>query len=413
MGAQRELTRRAFLKGAAVGGMGVALGLAGSRGRGWAAVEPVVQPRLVQVPTGEAEPAPSEHGPQAWIEDEKIRAAYFHRWSPEDLPGKFAEAGFNTIHVQFCNGVGDFNKWAGLARENGLHFFASTWWSYPAHRQQQHGTDSGIGTRYRGYMNADGRAHTRTVCPVDERYWDDWIMPSALEMARLGRKHGLDGITLDPEMYGSTEPDGGGAYGWYYFAGPCFCDHCFGEFLRAVEPGEALADILPAERKGWLEERDLVKAYERRLKQSVQVLARRLEQAVHAIDGHLLLGFLAVYDAGDFFFAGLRDGLKAPGRPVTIWTETPTYKQGYDAYVDEQYEEFQAIGGVIYVPGLWLEAHAPLSLPQQVHDLAMHSDGYWIYFQSGLMTHPYILQQFRAGNEDISSALRQRRSAVR
>lgn len=341
-----------------------------------------------------------------WIQKEKIRAGYFHRWSSRELPGKLGQAGFNTIHLQFCNGGYEHIKtWAQLARENNLRLITSVWWSYPAHRQQQHGTDSGIGTRYRGFVNADGRLHSRTVCPVDEGYWQDWIMPGPVEMAKQAREATLFGITIDPEMYGSAEPDGGGSYGFYYFAGACFCDHCFGDFQQGVDAEETPARIPPAERKGWLANRDLVEAYERRLKNKVQVLARRLEQAVHAIDADVLLGFLNYYGSGDYFFNGLRDGFKTPDRPVMIWTETPTYKMGYHPHVDEQYERFQTIGDVIYVPGLWLEAHAPMSLSKQVHDLAAHSDGYWIFTQSKpLLMHAYILGQFESGNKNIATS---------
>ncbi|MCK4323137.1 MAG: beta galactosidase jelly roll domain-containing protein, partial [Armatimonadetes bacterium] len=328
----------------------------------------------------------------------------FHRWSSQELPAKLAEAGFNTIHVQFCNGCGDFDKWAQLARENGLRFIASTWWSYPAHRQQQHGTDCGIGTRYRGFVNAAGRVHTRTVCPLDERYWNDWIMPMFLELAKLGKEHGLDGITLDTELYGSAEPDGSMS-GHYYFAGVCLCDHCFGDFLASIEAEETPADIPREQRYAWLQKHSQVEAYEARLKDNVEALARQMEQQVHAIDANLLLGFLNYYGAGDFFLNGLRDGLRTAQRPVMIWTETPTYKMGYGPHVDEQYKRFNAIGDVIYIPGLWLEAHAPRSLPRQVHDLAMHSDGYWIYtHHQDLLAHPYILDLFRGGNSNIANA---------
>lgn len=342
-----------------------------------------------------------------WIQKEKFRAVYCHRWCPEELPAKVAGAGFNTLHVQFCHGgYDDIKRWGRLARENNLRLITSIWWSYPAHRQQQHGTDSGIGGRYRGFVNQVGRLHTRTVCPVDEQYWDDWIVPGMREMARRAGEARLVGIAIDPELYGSAEPDGGGAMGWYYFAGMCFCDRCFGEFLQGIGAAETPANVPPAKRKSWLEKRDLLEPYEARLTDNVQTLARRLEEIVHAIDPNLLLGFLAVYDAGDFFSKGLREGLKTPDCPVMIWTETPTYRKGYHPYVDKVYERFQAVGDVIYIPGLWLEAHPPLGLPEQAHDLAMHSNGYWVFVtHKDLHTHRAILDYFKLGNEKIQGRL--------
>jgi hypothetical protein len=341
-----------------------------------------------------------------WIGKEKIRAGYFNRWNSDKLPGKLAAAGFNTMHLQFCNaGYGDIKRWARLARESNLRLFTSVWWSYPAQRQTQQGTPARIGTAYRGFVNAAGRRHTLTVCPTDERYWRDWVMPGFLEMAKQAREVGISGITLDPEFYGSAEPDGGGSLGWYYFGGMCYCDHCFDSFLQSIDSAKASANVLPQGRHAWLKQHDHLAAYDDNLKANVQVLARRLEQAVHAIDPDVLLGFLAVYAADDFFSRGLRDGFKTPDRPVTIWTETGTYWKGYRPYVDEVYDKMQSIGDVIYVPGLYLEAHAPMKLGKQVHDLAMHSDGYWIFTnKKDLLLNATIGSYLGSGNTAIANA---------
>ena len=360
---------------------------------------------LILAANASAEPK-ADRASLDWTGNEKIRAGYFNRWCSEELPGKLAAAGFNTIHVQFCNaGYGDIKRWAQLAKENNLRLFTSVWWSYPAQRETQQKVPSGIGTRYRGFVNAAGRSHTRTVCPTDEQYWRDWIMPGFVEMAKQAREAGICGITLDPEFYGSAESDGGGNLGWYYFGGMCFCDHCFDSFLQSIDASETPADVPPKDRTAWLKERKHLVAYESNLKKNVQVFARRLEQAVHAIDPDVLLGFLAVYAADDFFSRGLRDGFKTPNRPVTIWTETPTYNKGYHPYVDDVYGKLQSIGDVIYVPGLYLEAHAPMTLGKQVHDLAMHSDGYWIFTnKKGLLLNATIGSYFGGGNKAIASA---------
>ena len=341
-----------------------------------------------------------------WIRKEKIRAAYFHRWSSEELPGKLAAAGFNTMHVQFCNaGYPEIKRWGRLARENNLRLITGVWWSYPPHRETQQGVPSRIGKDYRGFVSSAGRRHTRTLCPLDEPYWRDWVMPGFVEMAKQAREAGVYGITLDPEFYGSAEPDGGGSLGWYYFGGRCHCDHCFDSFLQSIGAAESSADVLPKDRDAWLKKRDHWAAYDGHLKDNVQVLARWLEQAVHAIDSDVLLGFLAVYAADDFFSRGLRDGFKTPDRPVMIWTETGTYWKGYRPYVDDVYSELQSIGDVLYVPGLYLEAHAPMTLGKQVHDLAMHSDGYWIFTnKKDLFLNATIGNYFAGGNKAIASA---------
>ena len=141
-------------------------------------------------------------------------------------------------------------------------------------------------------------------------------------------------------------------------------------------------------------------------RKKVEALARRMEQAVHAIDPDVLLGCLAVYEAGDFFARGLRDGFKPPDRPVLIWTETPTYNKGYHAYVDDVYAKFQGLGNVIYVPGLNLAKHGPQTLGSQARDLALHSDGYWVFSQQKKRFQDETnLTSFKAGNGEILKAL--------
>ena len=356
---------------------------------------------------GKTEPGTLDRKSLEWIRTEKIRAGYFHRWSPQELPGKLAKADFNTIHVQFCNGGhGQIDRWAELARKNDLRLILGVWWNYPAHRETQQKVPSKIGERYRGFVNGSGRVHTKTVCPTDEKYWLDWVFPDFLAMARKSREADIVGITLDPEFYSSEEPDGGGSYGWYQWAGACCCDSCFGSFLRDAREKKTAADI-PAETRGaWLAEGKRSAAYDAHLKKKVEALARRLEQAVHAIDPDVLLGCLAVYEAGDFFARGLRDGFKTAKRPVLIWTETPTYNKGYHAYVDEVYDKFQSLGNVVYVPGLNLAKHAPATLSKQAHDLALHSDGYWVFSQQKKrFLEEANLRSFKSGNGQIVEAL--------
>jgi len=346
-----------------------------------------------------------------WIDSEKIRAFYWNKWASKDFPAKAANAGFNTMMVQFCNGkrVGkaDLQAWGKLANENALRYFVGIWWSYPSHVEKMFPkSKSGIGRRYRGYVPAKGhskgKVHRCTVCPVDERYWRDWIMPAPVEMAKLAKEVGLTGIILDTEMYSTNEADGK-MYGFYYFGGVCLCDHCFGGFLESVEAKETAKDVPPADRPDWLKKSGHSKAYEARLKTVVQALAREMEQAVHRIDSHLLLGFMNYYGEGDFFFNGVRDGFKTPQRPVIIWPETPTYKMGYFPHVDKTRAMFEKIGDIVYVPGLWLEAHPPNNLARQVHDLAMHSDGYWLFIsKKDLVATDAILAFLKQGHDKVA-----------
>ncbi len=363
---------------------------------------------------GAQDEAPHAGVPQ-WIRDEKVRSSYFHQWASEDMPGKFAEAGFNTMLIQFCNRADHFAKWARLARENDLHFFAALWFDHVAYTEAIHGPGSAgpkALSTYRGFVHRDTGPHTVILCPADEQYWADWIMPLYLEMARLSLEHaGADGIIMDAELYGPLTTRPAIPVSFYMDVGPCMCDDCFGDFLQQVGAEESLTDVPWADRYQWLVEHDLTRDYNIHLRDRVAALARNLREQTHAINPDLLLGFMNWYrnDIGgapgeNYFLHGWRDGLKTPEQPVIIWTESPEYSLGYGPHTDARYEFFQSAGDVIYIPGLYLEEHAPNKLSQQVHDLAMHSDGYWIFTRYyDLVLNPTILGRFKAGNDKIAA----------
>ena len=336
-----------------------------------------------------------------WIRTDKVRAVYSKTYHSTELPAKLADAGFNTLHVQFVSGTHlnrvEFLKWGKLCRDNRLRYFASIWWSQAAWNQQRYDRPSGIGTTYRPFVSSKGKVHERTVCPADASYWQQYFHPALLAMAELAEEAHLTGLTIDTELYESDADTG-----CYYFNGPCLCDGCFGDYLKLRGDEQKAGDVAADQRYRWLQNGGHVDAYQAHLKSRVEALARRLEQDIHQRDPHVLLGFLLYYGQGDYFLNGLRDGLKTPERPVVIWPEGPTYNQGYTGHVDKQYAMFQRVGDVVYVPGLFLEAHAPMALPEQQHNLAAHSDGYWYYWQNeDLLLLPYMLKQMKAGNEKI------------
>ncbi len=354
-----------------------------------------------------------------WIRNDKVRSAYFSQWDSEELPGKIAEAGFNTMHITFCNGTDHFEKWARLARENQLHFFANIWFDYLAYVEAIHGPGAagpkyGTLKDYRAFVHRDTGPAKLVVCPVDAAYWKNLIMPTPIEMAKLGVKYGgLDGVLIDGELYGPLNARPAISVSFYMDVGPCMCDHCFGDFLTQTRGKEKLADIPWKDRYVWLQKRKLTRDYNARLRDNVAALARQLEQQVHAVNPDLLLGLMNWYknDIGagpheNYFLHGLRNGLKTSKRPVMVWTEGPEYEQGYGSYTVARQQFFQSVGDVIYLPALYLEQHTRTKLPQQVHDLAMHSDGYWIFTRNmDLMRNPGILEQFKAGNAKIKESL--------
>ena len=361
----------------------------------------------------------AEHGPPAgtpdWIAHEKIRAAYFSQWGKEELPGKIAEAGFNTAFVAFCRGADHFEKWSKLARENKLRFFATLWFDYLAYNQAIHGPGkAGPKTLsdYRSFVHRKTGPHAVIVCPADEQYWADWITPTFLDMAKLDLEHGgLDGIILDAELYGPLTTRPAIPVSFYMDVGPCMGDDCFGDFLNQTNARKKPADLQWKDRHHWLVERKLTGDYNRHLRDRVAVRARKLEQQVHAINPDLLLGFMCWYrnnvgggTGENYFLHGLLEGLKTAERPVMVWTENPEYSAGYGPRTDARRKHFQSVGDVIYIPALYLEQHALAKLGKQIHDLARHSDGYWIFTRHHeLLTNSAILGFFKGGNDKIVS----------
>ena len=366
---------------------------------------------LVPVATVTAQPA----GAPGWIAEEKIRAAYFSKWNLETLPGKTAEAGFNTAFIAFCRGADHFEKWSRLTQESEVHFFATLWFDYLSYAEAKHGP-GGAGPKmlstYRSFVHRNTGPHKVIVCPTDKQYWADWVMPWFLELAELDLEHGgLDGIIIDAELYGPLTTRPAIPVSFYMDVGACMCDDCFGNFLNRAEVREKPADVQWKDRHQWLVERELTGDYNLHLRDRVAALARRLEQKVHSINPDLLLGFMNWYrnDLGqgtgeNYFLHGLLEGLKTPERPVMVWTESPEYSSGYGPHTDVRREHFKAVGDVIYIPGLYLEEHAPRKLAQQIHDLATHSDGYWIFTRHAeLLLNSAILGFLKTGNDKIIS----------
>jgi len=189
------------------------------------------------------------------------------------------------------------------------------------------------------------------------------------------------------------------------------CDGCFGDFLSRTDADQKLADLPWKDRHQWLVDRKVTGDYNRHMRDRVAAIARKLQQQVHAINPDLLLGFMCWYrnKVGDgtsenYFLHGLLEGFKTAKRPVMVWTESPEYAAGYGKHTDARRKYFRSVGDVIYIPALYLEHHAPAKLAQQTHNLATHSDGYWIFTRHhDLLINPTILESFKRGNDKIAS----------
>ena len=197
------------------------------------------------------------------------------------------------MHITFCNGTDHFEKWARLARENHLHFFANIWFDYLAYVEAIHGPGAagpkyGTLKDYRAFVHRDTGPAKLVVCPVDAAYWKNLIMPTPIEMAKLGVKYGgLDGVLIDGELYGPLNARPAISVSFYMDVGPCMCDHCFGDFLTQMRGKEKWADIPWKDRYVWLQKRKLTRDI-MRLRETWRPDVNW--GSVHAVNPDLLLG---------------------------------------------------------------------------------------------------------------------------
>ena len=125
----------------------------------------------------------------------------------------------------------------------------------------------------------------------------------------------------------------------------------------------------------------------------------------NATMAHLFLGILAYQN--NWFYKGLIRGLGTTSNPVMVFSET-SYIRGYTPYVNQennniigtQNNSTQPIAR--YIPDVWLGRFFPEDIPSQLYNLAIHTDGYWIFTADSLwsaahQSGPYALH---GSNED-------------
>lgn len=214
-----------------------------------------------------------------------------------------------------------------------------------------------------------GQTLKRTPCPLDEAFWQKYVLGRAVFLARHAKEFGLAGAVLDPEMYGADHS---------VYGSVCYCDWCLREFLQAE--GKAVPAPLPAtdQRLAWLKAQGLSERFEQHYVARVKQLSALVERECHAANPDFLLGVLLL-DYPLPFMKGLALGMGTATYPVLGFSET-TYSPGYTDYVDKQPQVFAAMPAeVLFVPGLWQQQFPSENLAEQYYACAAHSAGYWIY----------------------------------
>lgn len=307
-----------------------------------------------------------------WLRDERLRAGY---GSPknETLLSRMRDAGMNAlVHaVGYFDGgnpdqVADIRTKAELCRQAGVKLFISVFYFT---------RDAGRPVEARNYVTNEEKA---APCPLDWSYWEKAILPQALALAELAKEVPIAGFVLDTEMYNSDRAH-------IYSNAGCFCDECYDGFLRG-RAGVSGAPRDKAQRRDWLEEKDLLDDYYDYLRKETRSVAAKVRARIEAVKPEMLLGFL-LYDH-NWYYRGLVEGLGTAEMPVMVLDES-TYTQGWGPLGMQMVQYFPSMGyNAFYLPGLWLAFLSPERIESEAYHCGANSDGYWIFPFDSLSADP-------------------------
>lgn len=303
-----------------------------------------------------------------WLLREKMRGGYLSASDPRATAAQMKAIGMNTLLPKFGDlqsppseaNVRLLREWGEAAQNAGMHLL-------PVFNFRGGETEKILSPRRE--VTISGQRMERTPCPLDEQFWQTYILGRAVALATLAKELHLDGAIIDPEMYGADHT---------VFDHVCYCDDCLQEFLQSA--GEQIPHPLPqpAARADWLMEGKLTERYQQQFIARVRGFSQRAEREVHKQNADFLLGvFLLDYPLP--FMRGMAQGLGTDQHPVLGFSET-TYGAGYTKYVEEQQKTFASFPShVLFVPGLWIAQFPTENLAEQCYACAKESAGYWIY----------------------------------
>ncbi len=293
-----------------------------------------------------------------------IRAAYFHRVSPEEDDERLRQLkknGINTALVAeraYQIDEKAWQAWGMMAGKYDIDILPVISFAVPDIFRNLPGS-------CHSYTTREGIVLRGTPCPLDEKYWELVIGKRFEQFAELSRHVPLAGVVFDSEMYESEIS---------VYHDLCYCDVCWHTFFDSRHH----AYNLPKEdRFAYLAQHQLLQQFTTFQWEQVQQILSHIKQRVRKIDPDFRLGFLGYRDS--WFFRALVLGLGTEENPALVFSES-SYVRGYTPYVDQERDTVHEYGTIArYIPGLWLNRFFPHDLPSQLVDLAVHTDGYWLY----------------------------------
>ncbi|MDD3926524.1 MAG: hypothetical protein PHT33_07685, partial [bacterium] len=240
-------------------------------------------------------------------------------------------------------------------------------------------------------VTAKGTLEKNLPCPLNERYWKDFIIGGACKVAELSLANAnICGVHFDTEMYGGIETSGpiSNIY--------CFCDDCFNGFLKSRKLDSPV--IAPGARQGWLKDRNLLNDYYAGLEKRAEALASRLRREIDRINPQIVVSFYLLEDS--WFYRGFAKGLYRKGMPLPIFDYAC-----YFGYIPRRAEEVRKILAasnpeMVCIPGFYTRAVPAARIGANCRPALKNDGGYWIWNEMTPLPLSY-LDGIRAANRSV------------
>lgn len=345
---------------------------------------------LLALGTARVPPAAAAVRPAVqWTQEPMLRACW-GQWRDYGSAGKtfyfqkLAEVG---IQVYVHSFAGDFSAVnppeeiqtdARFCRRYGLKFLVGVFTNTDVEHRWARAQGVRLAVDAAGKTSLDYNPDLYIPCPLAEAYWDFAYAQRALTLAELARTRvpGITGMHIDPEHHRGL---------WNFYRGihTCYCDHCFGGYLRWRQRP---LTVSLAGRYRWLERRGELQTYWRYLEEEAARQARAVERRVHLRYPDFLLAVSPGVDLSlpDWFLRGMARGLHSPAVPLVVFDASHYNDIDWSRSAAAWYRR----QGMVHLQGHWIERiekNCPqIPLFQVFAESGLHADGYWVWWEEPL-----------------------------
>ena len=299
-----------------------------------------------------------------WINREKIRAGWIYHGDGVDKIQVFKKLDMNAL-VTSARHPDRFDQWAKESKRVRMRLFGVLGFSGYAEK---------MGARRAVFGNG---YESVVACPTDERFWQEQMIRPAVRLAMEGMKEEkeISGILIDFELYANSNKGG-----QIYYTDACYCDHCFGGFLKHKGFQDVTKQVPFAERKKWLRDKgvDIAKEYHLFLQRHVRAIATRMREEVEKVRDDFFLGFYP--RPHNWMLVGTAQGLGTREHPMILWA-TSTYGGGGPDRVQDNWRELMTAQDIhcYHCAGMLLRFYTSNNLAPNMFFISNKCSGYWLF----------------------------------